>query len=439
MVATDSKYDYEYLVQEDKLHGWVYTKQDIFDEEMEKIFHNGWVYVGHASEIPTPGDYRLTWIGRQSVIMVRDLNGEVQLLANRCRHRGNSVCQTERGNANYFRCAYHGWTYRSTGDLVGVPFVDGYGGSLNKEELGLAKVPLVATYRGFIWGNLSPTGMPFDDFLGKPTRDQIDIVLDQSPLGEIEVRAGITKGKYFGNWKFVGMDGYHPGFVHQSGGAGYDPRPQADNAATPGPSGARFQRDLGQGHVRLGAGMANIDQIPHFSENLGSRINNRRGGPPAVKPAWIEEYRETMIKTYGEERAEFLLRERGNHMGLFPNMQLIARHIRVIRPISPGETEVFMYPFTLKGVPKELNTARIHGHEWNYGPASTINPDDYEMFERNQVGLSNETEPWLIISRGEHRQKQLEDGTILSDYSDEITQRAMIQRWKQQMMIDVSK
>ena len=47
----------------------MYLLPELFEEELGKIFHRGWVYVGHASEAPQPGDYRSTWIGRQSVIM----------------------------------------------------------------------------------------------------------------------------------------------------------------------------------------------------------------------------------------------------------------------------------------------------------------------------------------------------------------------------------
>ena len=69
------------------MHGRVYTDPDIFEEELDKIFYRGWVYVGHASEIPQPGDFQVTTIGRHSVIMVRDDDGQVQLLMNRCSHR----------------------------------------------------------------------------------------------------------------------------------------------------------------------------------------------------------------------------------------------------------------------------------------------------------------------------------------------------------------
>ena len=35
---------------------------------MEHVFGNTWVYVGHESEIPSPGDFVLRWIGRQSAV-----------------------------------------------------------------------------------------------------------------------------------------------------------------------------------------------------------------------------------------------------------------------------------------------------------------------------------------------------------------------------------
>ena len=61
------------------------------------------------------------------------------------RHRGAAVCQGEVGNATFFRCVYHGWTYGSAGELIGVPFDDGYGESFQKQSMGLVHVPRVAS------------------------------------------------------------------------------------------------------------------------------------------------------------------------------------------------------------------------------------------------------------------------------------------------------
>ena len=117
-MAVNEAVNYDSLVQEDRVHSRVYTDPQIFEDEMERIFHRGWVFVGHASEIPEPGDYRLAWVGRYPIIMVRGEDGEVRLLSNRCRHRANTVCQLERGNTRFFRCDYHGWMYRNDGQLA---------------------------------------------------------------------------------------------------------------------------------------------------------------------------------------------------------------------------------------------------------------------------------------------------------------------------------
>jgi hypothetical protein len=72
--------DYDSLVRADRVHISLYTDPLVFTDEMEKIFHRGWVYVGHRGEIPNRGDFRLKRIGLQPVIIVRDQNGEIQLL-----------------------------------------------------------------------------------------------------------------------------------------------------------------------------------------------------------------------------------------------------------------------------------------------------------------------------------------------------------------------
>src|SRR5260370_7433515 len=152
--------NYDALVEDERVHGRVYTDPAIFEEEMDKIFSRGWVYVGHASEIPKPGDFRVTDIGLQSVIMVRDDSGQVQLLMNRCAHRANAVCQIERGNAKMFRCAYHGWTYRNNGDLAAVTYQGRYDASFREEDHGLRKVPRVPLYPASFFRTPTPPAIP---------------------------------------------------------------------------------------------------------------------------------------------------------------------------------------------------------------------------------------------------------------------------------------
>ena len=103
-----------------------------------------------------PGDYVRKRLGLQDVIMTRDRDGEIHLLLNRCAHRGNQVCDDAKGNSATFRCPYHGWTYRNTGELIGFPFFKGYGG--RKLDLAMGRVPRVESYQGFVFGSFADDG-----------------------------------------------------------------------------------------------------------------------------------------------------------------------------------------------------------------------------------------------------------------------------------------
>ncbi len=89
--------NYEQLIKKDRIHGRLYYDPEIFRDEMDKIWHSGWVYVGHESEVPEAGSYVTRQLGFQPIIIVRDQERNVNLFLNRCRHRGNTVCQHEHG------------------------------------------------------------------------------------------------------------------------------------------------------------------------------------------------------------------------------------------------------------------------------------------------------------------------------------------------------
>jgi phenylpropionate dioxygenase-like ring-hydroxylating dioxygenase large terminal subunit len=156
--ASPAVIDYKTLVQDDRIHASLYTDPRIFADEMDRIFHAGWVFVGHDSEIPRPGDYVTRPIGREPVIMVRGKHGGIAVLVNRCMHRGTMLCPADRGSVRTFACPYHGWTYDLSGDLLGVPYPGGYA-SFDKSAHGLMRAPRLASYRGFVFASLSPTGL----------------------------------------------------------------------------------------------------------------------------------------------------------------------------------------------------------------------------------------------------------------------------------------
>lgn len=95
----------------------MYTSPEIYDLDIEKVFNRNWLWVGHTSQIPNAGDYFLFDYGPESIIVVRDREGEVRAHMNVCRHRGSRVCVEQSGNARSFVCPYHAWTFELSGEL----------------------------------------------------------------------------------------------------------------------------------------------------------------------------------------------------------------------------------------------------------------------------------------------------------------------------------
>src|SRR5688572_9767022 len=118
------------LVEDDRVHRDVYIDPEVFQLEMERLWARTWIYVGHTSQVPQPGDFITADIAAQPVILVRQADGTVRVLMNRCAHKGTKVVYDFAGNAGKtLRCPYHAWTYRLDGTLLNIPLKDGYQGT----------------------------------------------------------------------------------------------------------------------------------------------------------------------------------------------------------------------------------------------------------------------------------------------------------------------
>ena len=407
------------LVRDDAVHREIFLNPAIFAAEMSRIFETTWVYVAHESEIARPGEYRTTHIGLNPVIVSRDDAGQIHVMLNRCTHRASVICQAQRGRASHFRCPYHGWTFRNTGELTGVSFPGGYGDDFDKYALGLVHVPRVASYRGFLFASLAPEGPSLVDHLGH-AREYLDRFIDASPVGELEARSGTHRYYYQGNWKLQlenSLDGYHPIFVHRSYYMITERRSGTKMQAFTDDSPA-VTKDLGNGHACLDQSAAMGDQVYH-------RIRMAPGGTELV---------EQLEREHGPA-ARSILNSAGGvgfNLAIYPNLILIGAQIRVIKPFAVDYTEVQLTPTKLKGVPDALNNLRLRNHEAFYGPAGFGAPDDLEIFKRVQDGFQAQPVEWLLLSRGLHRER-LVDGVLVAGISDETPQRAQHQQWRRLM------
>lgn len=391
-----------YVTADWRVNARIYRDPDIFEEEMERIFGRSWVYVAHESEIPTAGDYKLAYVGTQEVVVTRGLeDGRVNVMFNRCRHRGAAVCQRETGTANVFRCSYHGWTYNSSGALLGVPFPGAYGDRFDKSVMGLVHLSRVASYRGFIFASLTPDVPDLTEYLGH-ARKYLDYIANLAP-GGVELSARAQKLVYRGNWKLQlenTIDPYHFSITHQTW---LDILKARTGKASPWVANVRGNPewrgiDLGNGHAVHEYGP--LDQ-----------------GPDA----------------HGISIGELV----PFNLNVFPSLAFVGAHLRLVVPRGPAESWVYLYPMFPKGADQETRDRILRDHEIFYGPAGFGSTDDIEVaFDRVTTGLQNTATPqdWILMSRGlEQETRDPQTGCRVGRSSDEVPQRAYLRRWLELM------
>lgn len=194
----------------------MFTEPDLFDLEMELIFEKNWIYACHESEIANNHDFMTMRAGRQPMIITRDGEGKLNALINACQHRGTTLTRVGKGNQSTFTCPFHAWCYKSDGRLVKVKAPGEYSEGFDKAIRGLKKAR-IESYKGFVYVSLDVNGTDsLEDYPGD-AKVFFDMMVAQSPTGELEVLPGKSAYTYDGNWKLQnenGLDGYHVSTVH---------------------------------------------------------------------------------------------------------------------------------------------------------------------------------------------------------------------------------
>jgi nitrite reductase/ring-hydroxylating ferredoxin subunit len=392
--------DHLVQMQRGRVHASVYTSEDVFAQEMQRIFYTTWVYVGHESEIAQPGDFKTAYVGQIPVILARDDSNLVLSFFNRCPACGSTVCQADSGNTKAFHCLFHDWHFDNRGQLPGLDYR-------------LDRVARIESYRGLIFGNLAQTGPSLEAHLGlgKP---YLDYWSDQSPTGSVLLAGGKWRHFYDANWKLqveAGVDGYRRDFLRSLG-----PPQSADRRSGRRKGESKSHRprsiDLGNGHSFL-------EDPERFNEDWFT----------AQPPGYVE----ALIARLGREKVKQVLGSGAWRLQIFPNLCIAPRFLRVVRPVSVSRTEVVQHNVALPDVPDAVNEKRLHDHQAAYGPAGTEGPQDLEMFARIQEAFRTAEAPglnqWAHFSRGLNAETLGPDGERLGDITSELPQRALYRAW----------
>jgi nitrite reductase/ring-hydroxylating ferredoxin subunit len=375
---------FEEALAEGKVPVQAFNDADLHALELDRIFTRAWVFVGHESEVLARGDYVQRRIGRDPFVVARGEDGEIRVLFDACRHRGAMVCRAERGNAALFRCPYHGWTYKNTGQLVGAPFLkDAYGTDLDKSKMGLFRAPQVESLHGLVFASLDPEAPGLTEYLGD-LKWHFDMAWGQCEQGW-EVVGEPQRVVVDANWKsaaenFSGDD-YHTMYLHRS---------TIETGIMPSPDGAAADPSqwLSGYHVQLGNGHSIAPVVV----------------PPDTPAPGFFGYPDEVSRMFsprlqGPEHYEFARRALGFVGVMFPNFGFISfpfqfrreldpqpiMAVRVFEPRGPGEIVIWAWTLCPKGVSEEFRRNTYLTAMGTFSAGGTFEQDD--------------TDPWIAIAR----------------------------------------
>lgn len=417
-MTTGTRTDVGDLIQANRVHRDIYTDPGVFKMEMQRIFAKTWVFIGHESEVARTGDYKTDKIAGQPIVMTRDGNGDVHVLFNRCRHRGAKVCNLPYGNSNTFSCLYHGWTFSNAGDLVAVPSRQLCPADFDPANYGLYSLPRVESYRGFVFGSLNSEAPDLRQHLGRATH-YLDLLIDRSPEGEIEVRKPVSYS-YPANWKFQienYTDNIHARFTHE---AAFAVRRMQDDS-----------NEIRARAARLGTVRNGINRLLGH----GNSMTDYRGDREQMQIAGRNpEY----IKALGTEDAQATA-DMDIHITIWPNLVMHTAycHYRVIQPDAHDHTTIVGYPFILKGAPDDLNADFVKASSEHISSSGAVQVDDMEAFSRVQEGLSVEQDEWVNFLYGiEEEQVPNKDGEIELSIMTEVPILEQYKEWRRLMTLE---
>lgn len=387
------------------------TSPEIYAAELKKVFDHSWLYVGHESEIRNRGDYVRRPVGGRPVFMVRGAKtGAVNVFHNSCTHRGAVVCRQDSGNSKSFQCFYHAWTFSSEGNLVGVPGRDAYPDDLDYEQLGLARVARVESYRGFVFASFDPDIIDLVEYLAG-AREYLDHVIDAQ--GDLQILAGTHEYGMQANWKLLvenSIDGYHAVPTHDTyfkylADLGTDLAGGVNGVA----------RDLGNGH-------AVMEYLAPWGRPI-AKWETIFGEAAKTEMAAI---RADLTAKFGEDRAAVMC-DHNRNLLIYPNLiinDIMAVTVRTFMPTSATSTDITGWQAAPHDELPEVRQRRLDSFLTFLGPGGFATPDDIEALESCQQGFASGGVEFSDISRGMGRDPLA---------TDEEQMRAFWRRWRDQM------
>lgn len=384
----------------------VYVDQEIFDEEMRRIFGRAWLFLCHETQIPDAGDFFEAAMGQDNVLVVRQKDGSIRAFLNSCPHRGNAVCRAEEGNVRSFLCTYHGWSFGIDGSLKGVPgYKEFYGAELIKSERGLRCIAQLDVYKGFVFGTHDPDAPPLVDYLGATGRLSIDLLACK---GDLVILPGVQKFVIDCNWKIAVdnlYDWYHPQVSHASAFTAGVAGPSRRGARLDGIDMSGVEMEGGDG---LAATLGSISASRFDQMVLLGEYGHGIGGPTADSSGNVEGDSRWRERPGVPEVLGPIGVQVAGHPNVFPTMWLTVApwQISLRIPRSPTKTEIWWFTFVDRSAtPEQRQLAAVIAGRI-FGPSGLLEQDDGENWAQATAqsnGLASQQVKHLVsmgVGRG---------------------------------------
>jgi phenylpropionate dioxygenase-like ring-hydroxylating dioxygenase large terminal subunit len=368
----------------------IFVSPEFYREELEKLFTRAWLFVGHESLIAKPGDFFVSRMGEESVILCRDTQGAVHVFLNSCRHRGMKLACEDFGSVENWRCPYHGFTYGSKGEflgtLIGAPYERiAYPGGLDHDALHLIEARL-GSYKGLLFATWDEDAPPLDEYLGN-VRWYLDMLFGRA---EMQVVGVPQKWVIPAGWKLPSenfcSDAYHTATAHS-----FLARLKMVDSVAFGRDG--YHVDPGGGHG-LGIGV-HEDPESYY--------------PPELQ----DEYESNLTP----EQVGLLARVKNLHGNVFPNMSFLQPNfivvggrrvsgimLRVWQPAGPNRLQVYSWHLVERNAPDWWKELGKRMYVQTFGTSGMFDQDDTENWEaqtRNATSsLVRRDEVWLHYEMG---------------------------------------
>jgi PAH dioxygenase large subunit len=428
-----SETDLEALVNADQglISRRIFTDAGIFEQEKEQIFGRAWFFLGHESEIPEPGDLLSRPLGMDPAIFLRDDEGEVRVFLNSCRHRGMRVCRTDRENARFLRCPYHGWAYKTSGELISAAAESHYGeDELRKEEFGLIPAAQIASIQGLWFGTWDPGVPPLEEYLGDMAY-YLDLMFTRTD-GGLEVIGSPQVWEVDTAWKFSSdnfTDNYHVFSTHHSL-VDLGMLPNDPDFASHG-----HMVVCGNGHIlHLVQGPPDDEEFMSFGLPEELREQMKHNLPPdkykIAEPVGISVG--TVWPTFHYMHLQ--------SSDVIDGRQWPFMNLRMEEPLTPTRTRMWSWFMVDKSASDAFKQRSMEAYVRTFGPAGIFDQDDMENWEdctRSNVGPASKR--FTMHHRmGVHRVPIADwpgPGTVYEDSYGEMTQREWYAQWLRQMQL----